>query len=105
MIYKNLLISHFDACDDQFVIALDKQTGKTVWKTNRSVNFDDIDPQTNRPKEEGEYRKASSSPIVTEIDGKPVLVSLGSMALYGYDPSSGKELWRLEGSASATYFL
>jgi outer membrane protein assembly factor BamB len=100
MLFENSLISHFDGCDDQFVIALDKETGKTVWKTDRSVTFDDIDPQTHRPKEEGEYRKASSSPIVTEIDGKPVLVSLGSMALYGYNPRNGKELWRLDGNAS-----
>ncbi len=100
MLHKNVLISHFDGCDDQFVIGLDKQTGKTVWKTDRTITFDDIDPQTHRPKEEGEYRKASSSPIVTEIDGRPVLVSLGSMALYGYDPLNGKELWRLDGNAS-----
>jgi outer membrane protein assembly factor BamB len=100
MLHKHLVISHFDGCDDQFVIALDKRTGKTVWKTDRSIHFDDIDPTTNRPKKEGEFRKASSSPIVTEINGKAVLVSLGSMAIYGYDPLTGKEFWRLEALSS-----
>ena len=96
MIYKNLLLAHYDGCDKQFVIALDKRTGETVWKTDRTVKYDDIDPKTDRPKEEGEYRKAFSAPIVAQLGGRPVLVSLGSMALYGYDPASGKELWRLE---------
>ncbi|MCC6123761.1 MAG: PQQ-binding-like beta-propeller repeat protein [Pirellulales bacterium] len=100
MLYKNLLIAHYDGCDEQFVLAVDKRTGETVWKTPRTVEFDDIDPQTNRPKEEGEYRKASSAPIIAEIGGRPVLVSLGSMALYGYDPLTGKELWRLDAIGS-----
>ncbi len=96
MIYNDLLISHYDGCDKQFVLAVNKRTGETVWKTDRTVQYDDIDPETNRPKQDGEYRKAFSAPIVTEIGGRPVLVSLGSMALYGYDPETGKELWRLE---------
>ena len=100
MLHKNVLISHFDGCDDQFVIGLDKQTGKTVWKTDRTITFDDIDPQTHRPKEEGEYRKASSSPIVTEIDGRPVLVSFGLDGGLWLRSSNGKELWRLDGNAS-----
>jgi outer membrane protein assembly factor BamB len=96
MIYKDLLIAHYDGCDVQFVMAFNKKTGETAWKTDRTVKYDDIDPKTDRPKEEGEYRKAFSAPIVTEIGGRPVLASLGSMALYGYDPDTGKELWRLE---------
>jgi outer membrane protein assembly factor BamB len=96
MIYKDLLITHYDGCDKQFVLAVDKRTGKDVWKTDRTVEYDDIDPETNRPKQEGEFRKAFSAPIVTEIGGRPVLASLGSMALYAYDPDNGKELWRLD---------
>lgn len=96
MIYKNLLISHYDGCDKQFVKAVNKHTGENAWETDRTVKYDDIDPETNRPKQEGEYRKAFSAPIVTELGGRPVLASLGSMALYGYDPETGKELWRLE---------
>ena len=35
IIFRNLLIMHFDGSDHQFVVALDKQTGKTVWMTKR----------------------------------------------------------------------
>lgn len=99
-LYKDLLILHFDGSDHQFVAAMDKQTGKTVWKTDRSVDYQDQDPATGGPKLEGDYRKAFSTPVVADAGGKPVLISLGSMALYGYDPQTGEELWRVESIGS-----
>jgi len=99
-LYKNLLILHFDGSDHQYVVAMDKRTGKTVWKTDRSVDFQDLDPKTGEPRTEGDFRKAFSTPIVVEVRGKPILISLGSMALYGYEPETGKELWRVESIGS-----
>jgi outer membrane protein assembly factor BamB len=94
-IYKDLLILHLDGSDKQYVAALNKHTGETVWQTDRSVDFQDLDPATGQPKLEGDLRKAYSTPVITRVDGKDVLVSLGSMALYGYDPETGEELWRV----------
>ena len=34
--------------------------------------------------------------MITESGGKPILISLGSMALYAYEPDTGKEIWRVE---------
>ena len=99
-LYQNLLILHFDGSDRQYVVALDKHSGKTVWKTDRSVDFQDLDPATGKPSTEGDFRKAFSTPVVADVQGKPVLVSLGSMALYGYEPETGKELWRVEAVGS-----
>jgi outer membrane protein assembly factor BamB len=95
-IYKNLLILHFDGSDRQYVVGLDKRTGKTRWKTDRSVDFQDLDPQSGKPRLQGDLRKAYSTPVIADVAGKPVLISLGSMALYGYEPETGKELWRLD---------
>jgi len=95
-LYKNLLILHFDGSDRQYVAAMDKRTGKTVWTANRSVDYHDLDPATGKPSTDGDFRKAYSTPIVVDVGGRPVLVSLGSMALYGYEPDTGKELWRVE---------
>lgn len=96
VIYNNLLILHFDGSDEQYVVALDKQTGETVWRTDRSVEFDDIDEETGKPERDGDWRKAFSTPTIAQVDGRDVLISLGSMALYAYDPNTGKELWRVE---------
>ncbi len=95
-LYKNLLILHFDGSDHQYVVALNKETGKEVWKTTRSVEFDDIDEETGKPKREGDFRKAFSTPVIAEVNGKPLLISLGSNALYAYEPETGKEVWRLD---------
>jgi outer membrane protein assembly factor BamB len=95
ILFGNLLIMHFDGSDVQYVVALDKRTGKTVWRTDRSIDFKDLGPD-GKPKDQGDLRKAYSTPHIVNVDGRPILVSLGSMAMYGYEPTTGKELWRLE---------
>jgi outer membrane protein assembly factor BamB len=100
VIYKDLLILHFDGSDCQYLLAFDKHTGKTRWKTPRTVDFQDLDPETGKPKIDGDFRKSFSTPLVIEVQGKPVLISLGSMALYAYEPETGKELWRVESPGS-----
>jgi len=68
-----------------------------VWKVDRSVDFQDLDPKTGKPQADGDWRKAFSTPRVAQFaDGPPILVSLGSKALYAYEPETGKELWRVE---------
>ena len=95
ILFENLLIMHFDGSDVQYVVALDKNTGKTVWRTDRSIDFKDLGPD-GKPQAEGDFRKAFSTPHVIRVGGEPLLVSIGSKATYGYDPRSGKELWRIE---------
>ncbi len=86
MLWGNLLIVNVDGRDVQYVVALDKATGKTVWKTNRSVDYSKFPENT---------RKAFCTPIVIESDGRVQLVSPGAKAIMGYDPRSGEELWKV----------
>lgn len=95
VLYKDLLIMNFDGSDFQFVAALDKHTGRTVWRTDRDIDFGDLEPN-GKPRGEGDFRKAFSTPRVFNIEGHDVLISLGSKALYAYEPLTGKELWRVE---------
>ena len=103
IIFRNLLIMHFDGSDVQYVVALDKNTGQTVWKTPRSIDFKDLNPD-GKPKADGDFRKAFATPHIVTVNGEPLLISLGGKAAYGYDPMTGKERWRLEerGSHSAS---
>jgi outer membrane protein assembly factor BamB len=97
IIFGDLLIMHFDGSDRQYLVGLDKRTGRTVWRTERSIDFQDLGPD-GKPQADGDFRKAFSTPHVVSAGtgGEPVLVSIGSKATYGYDPRSGKERWRLE---------
>jgi outer membrane protein assembly factor BamB len=95
VIFRDLLIMHFDGSDLQYLVALDKKTGKTVWRTPRSIDYQDILPN-GKMKADGDFRKAFATPLIITVAGEPLLVSLGSMAAYGYDPMTGKELWKIE---------
>src|SRR6185295_5713320 len=95
ILFRDLLIMHFDGSDVQYLVALEARTGKTVWKTNRSIDFRDVEPN-GHVKADGDFRKAFATPQIVTWQGRPVLFSPGSQAAYGYDPQTGKELWRLE---------
>ncbi|MCI0538439.1 MAG: PQQ-binding-like beta-propeller repeat protein, partial [Verrucomicrobiales bacterium] len=95
ILHGNLLIMNFDGSDHQFVVALDKQTGQTIWRTNRGIDFKDLGAD-GKPELEGDYRKAFSTPHVANIGGQPILISQGAKAIYGYEPLTGMELWRVE---------
>src|SRR6476660_350357 len=95
VLFGNLLLMHFDGSDRQFVMALDKTTGKTVWQTKRSIDFQDLDKNGKLP-DDGDSHKAFSTPQVEQINGRWEMISLGAQAAYSYDPFTGKELWRVE---------
>jgi outer membrane protein assembly factor BamB len=95
VLFQNMLLMHFDGSDRQFVMALDKRTGKTIWQTQRSIDFQDLD-KDGKPAAEGDMRKAFSTPQVARINGRWEMISLGAKAAYSYDPFTGKELWRVE---------
>ena len=91
-----LLILTMDGADLQYLAALDKETGKTVWKTDRSVPWNDQVGNVSDMVKEGDHRKAHSTPLVVKTGGKLQLLSAGAKAAYGYDPLTGKELWRVQ---------
>ncbi len=94
IIYGDLIILTFDGIDQQYVTALDKKTGKSIWKTARTTDYGDLDKE-GKPTRDGDMRKAYHTPGVFEMGGKQVLVSIGSRAAFGYELSTGKELWTI----------
>ncbi len=76
VVFENLVILACDGGDIQYVIALDRATGNEVWKTKR------------------EGAMAYSTPLLIQVDGKPQLVSTGGEWAMGYEPKTGKEIWR-----------
>jgi len=94
ILWENLLIITMDGVDLHYTVALDKKTGKTVWKTNRSAVWNDADVPGERVKL-GDLRKAHSTPIVVTNAGQPLLLSAGAKAFYAYDPRNGHEIWKV----------
>ncbi len=84
-LFNDFLIFNVDGRDVQYVIALDKTTGKTAWKTNRSVDFSNV--QVNQ-------RKAYGTPLIIPRGNEKQMVSIGAKGVFSYDPRNGKELWK-----------
>ena len=95
VLFENLLILTFDGADLQYLAGLDKKTGATVWKTNRSVVWNDESVPGPMAKD-GDLRKSHGTPLIVTVAGKPQLLSVGAKASYGYDPRTGDEIWRVE---------
>jgi outer membrane protein assembly factor BamB len=85
VLFKNLLILTMDGGDVQFLEALDKNSGETVWKTKRSTVWP----------EENDYRLAFGTPLIVDFAGTSQLVTTGSKSAWSYDPSTGEEIWQV----------
>jgi outer membrane protein assembly factor BamB len=84
IIWNNLVILQCDTQADSFLLALDAATGQTMWKTAR------------------EELPSWGTPTIATTSAGPVLVTNASNYIRGYDPNTGKELWRLGGSSKIT---
>jgi outer membrane protein assembly factor BamB len=85
ILFGDLLIVHCDGTDQQFVTAFRKQDGTIAWRTARSG---ELHP-------DGMMKKAFSTPIVIPGKTGPQLISPGANWVYGYDPQTGSELWKV----------
>jgi outer membrane protein assembly factor BamB len=95
VLWDGVLLHHFDGSDHQFVVALDKKTGTTVWQVKRSVDYKDLEPD-GKPQADGDWRKAFATPQVIDWQGRPLMLSSGAKAHYAYEPATGREVWRFE---------
>ena len=84
ILFDNLVIVQ---CDEEngaasFIVALDKKTGKEVWKTPRKVQV------------------SWSTPLLVRTATRAELITSGTETVISYDPATGKELWRHKGVES-----
>lgn len=84
ILFENMLIVHFDGYDQQYVVALDRKTGETIWKTNRDIAYKSDD---------GDMHKAFATPTVIDVNGTLQLISPAANAIESYDPRNGNRLW------------
>jgi outer membrane protein assembly factor BamB len=86
IVYNGLLFIHFDGFDEQYVVALDKITGRTVWKRDRDINYGTDD---------GDLKKAFGTPSIVTVNRQAQLISPSAVATTAYEPATGRELWKV----------
>jgi hypothetical protein len=80
VIYKDKLIVNGDHDGDAYIVALDRATGKTIWKTDRENKT-----------------RSYCVPIIRELDGRMQLLLSGSKCVASYDPDTGERHWIIDG--------
>ena len=86
IVVNGLLVLTFDGVDVQYLAALDKTTGRTVWKRDRNIDYGNVDK---------DYKKAYSTPAVISVQGQAQLISPSAGATIAYVPKTGEEIWRV----------
>ncbi|MEM0927195.1 MAG: PQQ-binding-like beta-propeller repeat protein, partial [Planctomycetota bacterium] len=90
----------FDGTDQQFFVALDKRTGKTLWQVDREVETDWT--QTLRKRglssakggKPNDNKKSFATATLINVEGERQLIAPAAEAIIAYDPSTGRERWR-----------
>ena len=85
ILFDNLVIVQADEDNGEasFIVALDKKTGKEVWKASRKG-----------------VQVSWSTPLLVKTASRTELIASGTEFVIGYDPATGKELWRHKGVES-----
>jgi outer membrane protein assembly factor BamB len=84
VLYQNLVILQCDQeyGEGSFIAAVEKKTGKEVWRTTR------------------DQRRSWATPLLIQFGQRTELVTSGPRWIISYDPANGKELWRAPGVES-----
>lgn len=94
VLYGDLLILHYEGVDERYIVALDKKSGETVWKTYRQEEPYEKIPWIGT--------KAYVTPLIIDVDGRDMLISNGSAIINAYDPLTGEEIWSIIRGAEST---
>jgi hypothetical protein len=79
-LFKDLVIVNGDHDGDSYIVALERKTGKTVWKT----------PRENRT-------RSYCAPIIRQLASRTQMILSGDKCVASYDPNNGQRHWVIDG--------
>jgi outer membrane protein assembly factor BamB len=79
-LWKDKVILNGDHDGPAYLIALDRATGRTLWKTMRPNNT-----------------RSYCAPIIRRIGGRNQMVLSGNLCVASYDPDTGQQHWIIDG--------
>lgn len=80
VLFEGLVIVNGDHDGDSYIVALDRKTGNTVWKSPRAHKT-----------------RSYVTPLIRDIDGQPHLVFSGSQQVTSLNPRDGSTWWTVDG--------
>jgi outer membrane protein assembly factor BamB len=83
VLFEDKMIIVCDSKGENFIAALSRADGRTLWKVQRD------NPS-----------QSYSAPLIREMAGRMQMIVSGNKAVTSYDPRTGKLLWRVAASSS-----
>ena len=80
VLFEDMVIVNGDHDGNSYVVALNKKTGKQVWREARDNGI-----------------RSYVTPLIRKIDGKHQMVFSGSEHIISLDPHNGSRHWKIEG--------
>lgn len=78
-LHGNKIVVNWDHEGQSFIIALDKKTGKDIWKVDR------------------DEATSWATPLIVEVNGKPQVITSATELIRSYDLDTGKLIWECSG--------
>lgn len=80
LLFKDKVIVNGDHDGESYIVALDRKTGETLWKT----------PRQNKT-------RSYCAPLIREMAGRTQMTLSGDKSCASYDPNDGKLIWIIDG--------
>lgn len=80
VLFEDKVIVNGDHDGDAYLVALNRTTGRTVWKVDRENKT-----------------RSYVTPIIRQIDGRTQMILSGSKCVASYDPHDGSRHWIIDG--------
>jgi outer membrane protein assembly factor BamB len=80
VLFEDKVIVNGDHDGDAYLVALERQTGQTIWKVDRENKT-----------------RSYSTPIIRQFDGRTQMILSGSKCVASYDPHDGSRHWIIDG--------
>ena len=106
MIYGDLCFLNFGPGETTYLLAVDKKTGRTVWKKDEDIGYNKpqpADPKSGKKGGNTTFVGSWTTPTLMKVEGKDQLLMSWPKRLAAYDPATGKELWTCSGLNPLSY--
>jgi outer membrane protein assembly factor BamB len=100
VIHGNLVFLNFGPGEPSFLVALDKRTGKEIWRTPEPNADSGVKkPDQDKPRWIGSW----STPVVAKLSGRDEILMSWPQELVAFEPATGKRLWNCKGLNDVVY--
>jgi outer membrane protein assembly factor BamB len=108
VIHDDLCFLNFGPGETTYLLAVDKKTGKTVWKQDEETGYGkppSADVQTAGGPKPGNATFIGSwtTPVIMKVEGKDQLLMSWPRRMAAYDPKTGQEIWTCSGLNPLVY--